>query len=86
MKYKAASSIIASHTRLFVGEQEGIIVDWLCAITHALLQSQKLYSGSLEFGNKMLFIWQYLKPDEIQFHELNGFFLPYFKGYEWWSS
>lgn len=40
MKYKAASSIIASHTRLFVGEQEGIIVDWLCAITHALLQSQ----------------------------------------------
>lgn len=40
MKFKAASSLIASHTRLFVGEQGVVIVDWLCATTHALLQSQ----------------------------------------------
>lgn len=52
MKCKAASSIIASHTRLFVGEQEVIIVDWLWAITHALLQSQNCIVAVWSLGIK----------------------------------
>lgn len=52
MKCKAASSIIASHTRLFVGEQEVVIVDWSCAITHALPQSQNCIVGVWSSGIK----------------------------------
>lgn len=50
---------------------------------NVIASKSQLYNAILEFGNKILFVWQDLKPDEIQFPELNGFLFPNFKGYKW---
>lgn len=43
---------------------------------NVIASKSQLYNAILEFGNKILFVWQDLKPDEIQFPELNGFLFP----------
>lgn len=64
-----------------MGEQEVITDFGTC--NNIIASKSKLYNDILEFEDKVLFVWHYLKPDEIQCYELNGFLFSYFKGCEW---